>query len=285
MLFKDVEIMNIAISEENKRNLQEIVKNTSNTWQSGRSEEEKYLDTLQGKIAEDLFQEFILSTNIDYVTYDSFRNDNYVKHAPFDGLLFQKNLDTKIVNESKKLIINDVGNDSSGRISVSTRQTLRSRSIYLVEIKSTKVNDKKRGNKTQIDYQKVSEVESLIENIKRDDFLTYPHFYRVGNISDLDNYYRLVTKYNPNINKGGGLLDLLKIELANMPDILVRVYIDFAGSKGLIIGYILREDFIKNVEMKKMIKYGKSEGALYLAKNLHYGTCIRNLVVDKKLWV
>jgi hypothetical protein len=284
MLFKDVEIMPIVISEENKKILQEIVNNTSNTWQSGRSEEEKYLDTLQGKIAEDLFQEYVRSTNIDYLSYDSIRNDNFLKHAPIDGLLFRKSLDANILNESIKLVLNDVAADQHGRINVSTRETLRSRSIYIVEIKSTKVNDRKRGNKSQIDYQKTIDLDCLVQNIKKDDFLTYPHFCRIGNISDLDNYYRFVVRQNPGVNKGKGLLDLMDFELANMPDILVRIYIDFVASKGLIIGYILREEFIKNVELKKMVKPGKSEGALYFAKNLRYGISIIDLPVNRALW-
>ena len=53
-----------------------------------------------------------------------------------------------------------------------------------------------------------------------------------------------------------------------MDDFYIRVYMDEIHNKALILGFITKEDFMKPPYIKKMPKFGKSENALYLAKNL-----------------
>lgn len=70
--------------------LSTIVKNTANTWQKGRDDIEKGLNTLQGKDAEiaviKYFDEYV---NFTYIPYDCIRIDGGKLHAPFDGLLYK----------------------------------------------------------------------------------------------------------------------------------------------------------------------------------------------------
>ena len=53
-----------------------------------------------------------------------------------------------------------------------------------------------------------------------------------------------------------------------MDDFYIRVYMDEIHQKALILGFITKEDFMEEPYLKKMVLFGKSEKALYLAKPL-----------------
>ena len=63
--------------------------------------------------------------------------------------------------------------------------------------------------------------------------------------------------------------EVVKKELSENSDIFIRVYVDDDGY--YLIGFITKEDLLKNPEIKKMIKPGKSQRALYFAKSLKDG--------------
>src|SRR3990167_2336621 len=67
------------ITINNSGSFKKIVENTANTWQLGRSNEEKASDTSLGKIAEKVFKEFIIQNflNYKYLSYDEFRSNNF----------------------------------------------------------------------------------------------------------------------------------------------------------------------------------------------------------------
>lgn len=85
-------IKNNSIGQEIYDIVEKIVDNTANTWQKDRTKEEIYHDTLQGKLAEDMFADFIQfyqkEQTILYLSYDDFREDGFEKHAPIDGILY-----------------------------------------------------------------------------------------------------------------------------------------------------------------------------------------------------
>ena len=84
-------------------------------------------------------------TSVKYISYDTIRTDNFLKHAPFDGLLVDCNKVSKtILAEKFEKINKEIAESSYGVISTELRAELYDAGIYTVEIKSTKVNDKKR---------------------------------------------------------------------------------------------------------------------------------------------
>ena len=68
---------------------------------------------------------------------------------------------------------------------------------------------------------------------------------------------------------------LQEIELKNMYDFYARVYVGQISNNLFdihIIGYITKQNFIKNSVIKRMPQYGKSEQALYIATQIKNGT-------------
>lgn len=53
---------------------------------------------------------------------------------------------------------------------------------------------------------------------------------------------------------------------------------DAIHKKALILGFITKSDFMEYPFIKKMLQYGKSENALYLAKNLNYRKPLNELI-------
>lgn len=247
------------IRERVYKNLNNIVSHTINTWQLHREEEEKYQDTYQGKIAE-YFVEYFLNEQLKlkYIPYDIFRKDCFKKHAPFDGILVNNDLSELKLDKFINMINHEIFNNTSGQISVKLHNMLIKNGIYTVEIKSTKVTERHRiyGNT----YEAI--IDSIINN---DDYLEYPNYCRSSNsISNLKDYIKyLESKFKSKIN----LKKLKGLELPFMKFFYIRVYIDFEKNTVYLIGFITRDKFFENKpQIKKMIKKGKSENAIYFVK-------------------
>lgn len=259
--------------ESSKDTADLIAVNTVNTWQQWRGGEEKAKDTEQGKLAENAFIKFIHDnkSNIKYVPYDDIRTDEFKKHAPFDGMVIKPGTEqTKEYFEIVAKINNEIEQNSFGKISVDLRREMFSKGIYTVEIKSTKVNDKKRSKASFTGYDDEDGIKRLIEAICVDDFLTYPLYTRTGE-QTWDTYCTLAKRKNENLKplEGDELSRAVKSnELANMDDVYIRVYVDVIYKKLLILGYITKNDLLNPPYIKKMLKWDKSENALYFAKNL-----------------
>ena len=81
------------ITADSNDAVSQIVSHTANTWQANRGTAEKGRDTKQGKQAEQAVSLFFSKyhTSVKYISYDDIRTDNFLKHAPFDGVLVDCN--------------------------------------------------------------------------------------------------------------------------------------------------------------------------------------------------
>ena len=268
---------------ERDDNAEIISQNTANTWQPDRRSGEILANTEQGKIAENAVIKYIQenSSNIVYLSYDEFRSDNFEKHAPFDGLIFNKE---KVSETTKNTFIEKINafisQNPYGKISSALRKEMEDNFIYTVEIKSTKVNDKKHNASGISSYDKIEEVQLLINEILNDDFLTYPLYIRSGNMSWFEYCEYAKTRIlSFNELQGETLYVAVKnLELSCMATFYIRVYIDYKFSKILIMGFINKEELLNPPFIKKMVQPGKSEMALYFAKNLNNRKKIKDLL-------
>lgn len=265
----DIKKVEITKTLETKDLVKTITNNTINTWQIDRSFQKKQQDTNLGKIAENIFETYCKKhlNNIKYISYDTFRSNNYSKHAPFDGLIYNDKKTTNNVIESYFKNINEqVTNNQYGKITDELKQELYDNDIYIVEIKSTRVVNRHMNN------QKVE-----LENILNDDFLEYPKYLRTDTYDSINSWkdYFEFCKKNKNFN--GDIQNLQNEEKINMRHIYIRIYIYEQNNEAYIIGWTSNTDFIKNAVVKKMIQYNKSEKALYLSTKLRNGYNIDEL--------
>lgn len=256
---------NISCPNELLEQIKIIAEHTKNTWQSNRSLDDIIKDTTIGKIAEYTLKEHI-SKHSGYaiLDYDDFRVDNYEKHAPLDCIIFEKQ------NSDLQLAINainvDATNNSNGAISNNTKEFLKNLKIYTMEIKSTRITNRHKEKDT-INYQA----------ILNDDFLAYPKFYRkVPSGIEINNWHKYLDycMNNNKIQPNTDLATLQEIELKNMYDFYARVYVEQISSNLFdiyIIGYITKQNLIKDSVIKRMPQYGKSEQALYIATQIKNG--------------
>lgn len=254
-----IKIIHIDIAAYNSWNNHNslISDNTVNTWQEDRSPEEKKADTGVGKKAEYAVELYIRDNlnNIEYIAYDNFRTNNFKKHAPFDGLLFDKKIDRNVVENLKKKINDEITKNKYGKISDSLKQELFKNEIYITEIKSTRITERHLSN-SKIDLNK----------ILQDDFLTYPKFLRSHeSINSINEYikYCIDKKYLQCYENENCFEKIKTIEFKNMQHIYIRVYIDIKNNDAYIIGFIESEQFISKLAIKRMKKINKSEYALY----------------------
>lgn len=266
---KDIKKYNY-VREEDIKIIKEITEHTKNTWQENRNKIEKLEDTKLGKKAENIVEKYIYDnfSELNYLSYDDFREDDFEKHAPFDGLLYKKeDVSEEILKEIVKKINEDIQNGQYGRISSETKKFINNNNIKIVEIKSTRINKKRHLNDS-------GEIE--LEKILNDDFLTYPKYLRIDKFNSLteDKYYKYCKKRNKSYNPNE--------ELENMADIYIRVYMDDNKKEGYIVGYIDKKTFFDNKTLKKMPKPGKSEKAVYWATNLKNGYPIDELMNNFK---
>lgn len=261
----------------------QIVSHTANTWQANRGTAEKGRDTKQGKQAEQAVSLFFSKyhTSVKYISYDTIRTDNFLKHAPFDGVLVNCNKVSKTTLAEKFAKINkEIADGLHGTISPELRAELYDAGIYTVEIKSTKVNDKKRTAASFSSYDETVQIKKLLTAICVDDFLTYPHFRRTGDY-DWNSYCSYVQRIVPELSSFTGIAlqnAVKEIELASMDDFYIRVYMDEIHNKALILGYITKENLVNPPYIKKMPQRNKSEKAMYLAKNLSVRKPLEDLI-------
>lgn len=256
-----------------------IAQNTENTWQQGRGEAEIRRDTFQGKLAEEVVETYLKSVrHLCYISYDEFRKDGKRKHAPFDGLLYDSESG---LQEAIKLVCREVQLSSHGALSPEARETIRQLGCRTIEIKSTQIDSKRKQAADFHNYSSSADVARLIEVILRDDFLTYPHYCRSGEISNLEAYCQFVQKQDPCFSNLAGeklLDDIIAHEKKYQCDVFIRVYTDEDHLRAFIMGFLTREKFFdRNILVKKMPQPNKSEKAVYFAKNLSFAEAIDNL--------
>ncbi len=266
----DVKILDYGEFVLDNEETELISSHTVNTWQMDRTSAVKKLDTTLGKTAEMAFIKYAEKhlVNFEYLPYDSIRNDHFTKHAPFDGLIYRKNIDKKVLNTLINEITSQVSISATGQINDQLKHKCLSSHVYIVEIKSTRITQRHFSDGT-IDLRK----------ILTDDFLDYPKYLRIdtyNQINDFNDYLDYVNKkFALHLSKN----DILEEEKNNMKHIYIRVYVDEANTQAYIIGCISHNGFIKNCSIKKMYQKFKSEFAVYLACKLNLGNPID--VLDK----
>ncbi|KAA6230108.1 hypothetical protein FMM56_06790 [Campylobacter sp. LR264d] len=143
---KDIICIDCAKFNINDKNIQKITNRTQNTWQENKYKLTKKKDTKLGKIAEFCVNQY-LKTNIktlNLLSYNDFRTDNFKKHAPFDCLLFNDNVNIEqIINK----INNEVSKFAYGSINDKLKYEYLQNKIYICEIKSTRINKRHLLNK------------------------------------------------------------------------------------------------------------------------------------------
>lgn len=265
--------------QDDKKTISEIAENTDNTWQPERPPEETIENTLQGKVAEKMFEEYInteFSEHLEVMAYDLIRCDHNEKHAPFDFLIWEK--DKSDIFAVVQSIQSDI-RTSYGRfvkISEATRTLCKREKVKIVEVKSTKIANRHKQRGFSNDYSDDVSVTGLSDYIvKNDDFLCYPLLKRKEAREDYTvvDYCIEYQQKNPQFADLHGKILLervLKDECRKqLCDIFVRVYVDEIYKRGLALGWITKEQMYSgDVKLKRMKQEGKSEQALYWAKRL-----------------
>lgn len=263
-----------------------IADNTQNTWQKDRKYQEILDNTVQGKIVEDMFKNFIdaHSRGIAYLSYDTFRSDVFKKHAPFDGFLFKEG--NIYVDEAIERVNNDVEHNEFGKVSDNTFDWLTKMSVFTVEIKSSKIPDKDYP-KEEMPFTKPAYQQTIIDNLRKRDYFLYPKYGRsegksIHSFSDYVNYVGKKTS-----NKGEDFISqLLAGEIKGHCDIYTRVFVDRNHSDSFIaymLGYTLKTRFFENPEIINM-PGGKSGDAVYFAYPIALSRGLNQLFIDGELW-
>jgi hypothetical protein len=248
--------------------VQKIIDHTQNTWQPNRDIQTKKKDTELGKIAEWCVEKYIKENikNLNLLTYDDFRINNFNKHAPLDCLLFSESGKQNIKDITAK-INDEVTSSAYGSITDELKQECLKNRIYICEIKSTKITQRHKTPSGEINFN----------TILNDDFLSYPKYLRIDKTNSIKNIIDYINYVNNRFNSNNRIDDILKIEFKNMSHIYIRVYIDELHKKAYIIGMISANSFIDNLVIKHMPQYNKSESALYLATKIRNGVAINLL--------
>lgn len=271
----------------NWNEINQISTHTINTWQEDRDSNETLNNTVQGKVAEYVLEKFFEdNTSIRYLSYDKFRRDDYKKHAPFDGLIYEASV---LVNLDYYLqeIVKDVGNNDAGQISENTRKLLEDSKIFTVEIKSSQLRKKDYQNVNNVCLPRTqSDYETIIKNIRKWDYFVYPFYLRKSEtITSFYDYAETVrNKLNCNEMRNAEFLKQLMLkEYNNDCDIYTRLYFDYKANQVFIPGYMIKANFYKNPYIGKM-PGEKSGMALYYMRSISEGASFIEIENDSNIW-
>lgn len=267
---------------------------THNTWEPDRPLEEIRKNTLQGKKAEYVIECYLAeNSSYRYKSYDDIRTDSFKKHAPFDGILYNANINSHQLDECIFKIneeINSSDNDT-GHITDVTRRNLEDNGIYTVEIKSSllqdprdysRMNNKLPSERTDDDYR------LLCEYIKGFyDYFVYPPYTRTSStINNFYSYCQYVFNNNSsifgNLSDSGKITTLLNTAFDNACDIYTRVFIDTLSNELILPGYIIKTRFYEEPRIQKMPS-PKSRLAIYYMYHMRYGNPFSQINNDAEL--
>lgn len=279
-------------AELDMNEINKIVSHTHNTWQHDRPVSEIRENTIQGKRAEIVIKKLLAENSASrFMAYDKLRKDDFLKHAPFDGIVYRQDVEENILEDILNRINDDVCNSpgDSGTINVKTREYMEEHGIYTIEIKSSLLQDprdyrsmshKQKGQRTQKDY------EVLCQYIERFyDYFVYPHFCRDNlKISTFYDYTKYVRDNYENFsrNKQEFLHELMTIEFDNACHIYTRVFFDLFTDEIIIPGYVIKARFYEEPRIQKMPS-PKSKNAIYYMYHMKYGSSILDIDRDAEL--
>lgn len=284
IVFKSKEELHYAYQDTTVLN---IAHHTQNTWQKKRPFEEILDNTVQGKLVEEMFENYIEAQDagIKYLSYDDFRDDNYSKHAPIDGFLYE--IGNTFLDEAKFRVTQDVNQNNYGKLKDETFTWLTAHRVYTVEIKSSKIPDKDYPYQKNLDFNSWEYQKDIINNLRRRDFFVYPKYSRANgqSIHDFSDYVRYVQQLNVSF-KDDFITNLLNEERMGKCDIYTRIFVDRIHTNNLIaymLGYTLKDNFFENPHIINMP--GKKSGnAVYFAFPISKAKHIDELTVDGVLW-
>jgi hypothetical protein len=280
-----VRLDNVTLTNDEIDVLKKISSNTSNTWQSNRTPEEKLKDTLLGKFAEKglalLFN--YSKTHTPMISfYDEFRIDDYKKHNGVD-FIFEEHRENGIIlaKDNTSIVrvqdyLNKIYASKNGYYSLSDkeRDNLRSINVSIGEIKSTRIGSRHLMTDGSVNLTKIIS----------DDFLTYPkHTRKSSTISNKNDYIEYVKKQT----QLQELDEIIKAEQRNLTDWYFRVYVkekDFNSCDLYIVGCLSGVYFANNFDVKKMSKQTKSEEAIYLSVPIRKGTPIKDFIKENLMF-
>lgn len=267
-----------------------ITSNTVNTWQQDRKDSELISNTMQGKIVEEVFKEYITRNgDLCFISYDEFRTDNFKKHAPFDGLLMKSGND--FVKKGIELITESYSKNEFRFLNADVREELRKNGIYTVEIKSSKIPKKDYPADLSHFANKNTQAE-IVGNLRKRDFFVYPVFTRthgntIHNFEDYINFVREQRTYKRAWSREKLVSHTLDFEKKSACDIYTRIFVDHQHTDKYlcyILGYAIRDDFYTDPNIINMPQKGKSEHALYYAFPIARSSVMKSIFDDCRLW-
>ena len=268
-----------------------IARHTANTWQKDRGFSEILDNTVQGKVVEEMFEDYIFSQGrgLQYTAYDSFREDGYLKHAPIDGLLYETA--NPHVSEGIEKILQDVSLNPYGKITEETFEWLRAHRVYTVEVKSSRIPDRDYPDLEQLSFNSWAAQGTIIDNLRKRDFFVYPKYTRDAgrSIHSFEDYVSYVIAQHPEVSAQpiSPVEFILNEERKGKCDLYTRIFIDRTHTENLIaymLGYTLRDCFFMNPRIINMPRPGKSEDAIYYVYPISESNQIDELFTDERLW-
>lgn len=269
-----------------------LVEHTANTWQTGRKREETLRDTVQGKKAEYAFACFLKAcTRVRYLSYDDFRRDAFLSHAPFDGLLYRQEIAQAVLDSCIEQICAEIAaGNGTGVISPRLRQDMEKQGIFTMEVKSSVLKDRLgdfRGVSGSLPRSR-DDCAQIVRNIERWDFFVYPHFTRTDEkIQNFYDYTEYVKCQYPDefsaLTNEKFLQKLMRMEFDHASDVYTRLYFDYEAGMIYIPGYILKEDFFTRPQLAKM-PGDKSGKALYYMHTIGDRKSFCQMPEDGRIW-
>lgn len=278
-----------------------ITNHTENTWEKNRDKNEISKNTQQGKIIEEFFADLIdyknsISNNIklEYITYDQIRQDEFKKHAPFDGLLFRQG--NPYIKEVIDKINEYISTNKYGKLNSNIINFCTKHKVYLIEIKSSKIPDKiyDEAKKNYIKHLNNTTFQrDVISSLKKLDLFKYPVFTRNNGsiIHDTKDYLQWV-KDNIYFMKGKNDKEILDYEINESLNLYTRIFIDDKkidknnGKQifiGYFLGYVLGYEFYHPLTIMNFPS-NKSKDAIYATYPISKSRKFESLFDDDRLW-
>lgn len=298
-----IEIIEVVLNKKEIDLIAKIVEKTENTWQSLRTLEQKFEDTVVGKLAEKALKNFIELENKNIVLpnlglltteeynnlnlnqysiafYDDFRQDDFSQHNDIDLIISPNNpllllTMQRIIEESK------LNSKKFFSLSNNLKKSLKDNNVLIGEVKATRITERHLVD-NEINFEKIF----------KDDFLEYPLFLRKTNninFNEID-YFSYVKENFYKSDQSFDMNKLIELEKAHLKDFYIRIYVDKIQKVNdneikttcFIVSAITNKNFIKNnLNLKKMPQKNKSENALYLFTPLSQGTRLKNFLKYK----
>lgn len=276
------------LSPEEREVAEETARHTKNTWQKNRDFPEILKNTVQGKLAEVVFEACLeQAAGTCLSVYDRFRTDGMKHHAPVDALIFQKDTAEEVRLDCEKRLAGEVAENEFGTISPDLREYLSSRGAVTVEIKSSALKKPDFEGVEDAGRRTLRDCSVIAENIRKRDFFVYPHFLRSsGEIGSFYQYAEYVRETRGEQFPPGNrsfLRRLMEVEYDNACDVYTRLYFDYEGGHVYIPGYISREDFFARPRIEKM-PGAKSGQAVYYMRSIGDGFPVEEIGGDDRLW-